>query len=188
MLNIIPVQRWWRVQILEIKCVVITLLHVRFANSGIQAGCFEWCLWFDWHQCCKHHKKERLSVSLNKEISSLCHFPITLSESLWCWFRHYPSSSVDLGDVKNLLSDRILTLFMAKLTICWGMCSPSTLEEMSSFLLYFILPLSLGLYMPYGCFTFPLHSILFSYFFIYVYVWPNQINEMLLDDFDNFFF
>lgn len=105
------------------------------------------------------------------------HFPITLSEGLWCRFGHYPSASVDLSDVKNLLSDRILTLFMAKLTICWGMCSASALEEMSSFLLYFILPLSLGLYMPYGCFTCPLHSILLC--FLYFFGWTKLMKCLL---------
>lgn len=156
-------------------------LHVRLENSGIQAGCLEWCLRFDWHQCCKHHKRSHSALASTKK-AHFGHFPITLSESLLCRFGHYPLGSVDLGDVKNLLSDWILTLFMAKLTICNGMHSLSALEEMPSFLLYFILPLSLVPYMPYGCCTFHLRNMLF-----FSYSWLNQINQMSLLNFDKLF-
>lgn len=150
-------------------------LHVRLGKSGIQAGCLEWCLRFDHHQCCKHHKRSHSALASTKK-AHFGHFLITLSESQRCWFGYYPSGSGDLNDVKNLLSDRILTLYIAKLTICSGMHPLSALEEMASFLLYFILPLSLVPYMPYGWFIFLLHTFFTFLFLISV----NQINHMSL--------
>lgn len=102
-------------------------------------------------------KRSHSALALTKK-AHFGHFLITLSESQWCWFGQYPSGSGDLNDVKNLLSDTILTLYMAKLTICSGMHSLSALDEMASFLLYFILPFSLALHMPHGWFIFLLHE------------------------------
>lgn len=92
----------------ENNCVDNMQLHVRLENSGIQAGCLEWCLRFDWHQCCKHHRGSHSSLASTKK----AHFPITLSESLWCRFGLYPSGHHLLTWMtsKTFLSDRILTL------------------------------------------------------------------------------
>ena len=135
-------------------------LHVRLGNRGIQAGCLEWWLRFDSYQCCKHHRGNHSAFASTKK----AHFPIVLiRESMMSiWTLSIWPSSVDFDDVKHLLSDRILTLDMAKLTICSGMYSLSAWEEIISFLLCFILPLSLVPYMPSGCLIFFLHAILFS--------------------------
>ncbi len=118
-------------------------LHVRKRNSAIQNGCLAWCLRFDLYQCWKHHRRSQSASASTKK----AHFPIILiRESLWYPFGYYPS--VDSDDVKNLLSDRILTLYIAKLTICTGMHPLSALKEIASFLFDFKLPFSLVPNMP----------------------------------------
>lgn len=138
--------------------VDIMRLHVRLENRGIQAGCLEWCLRFDLYQCCKHRRGSHSALASTKKH----HFPIILirKSMISIWTLSIWPSSVDVDDVNNLLSDGIVTFYMAKLTICSGMHSLSALEEIASFLLCFILPSSLVLCMPFGVLTFLLHAML----------------------------
>ncbi len=136
------------------NCIDNMQLHVRMENSGIQAGCFEWCLRFDCYQCCKHYRGSHSSLASTKK----AHFPITLSESLWCRFGFYPSGHHLLTWMTSKTFYQIE--FSHSTWPSWQFameCIPSQLWKkwLPSFFTLYFLSFSLVSYMPYGCFTLP---------------------------------